>query len=214
MTFSLLILSLYFGIGEDLDPQSVASTSTLLYFICAICGYGAAAYVPSLTMERSLFYRELADGCYSVPTYYASKFVEEGIMCTVTSLIFCALVHFACKLQGNFGVFLVVYYLTSMTGIVLAYAVAAIVPTWEAANAVLPTYVTICMYFGGLFIVFDKIPPGWAWFSWTSFLRCELCHHSCYFPNNACGILVAPSCCLHRHILPYIYNVAVHRHCH
>jgi ABC-2 type transporter len=41
----------------------------------------------------------------------------------------------------------------------------------EAANALLPTYVTICLYFGGLFIVFDKIPKGWEWFSWISFMR-------------------------------------------
>lgn len=41
----------------------------------------------------------------------------------------------------------------------------------EAANALLPTYVTICLYFGGLFIVFDKIPKGWEWFSYTSFMR-------------------------------------------
>ena len=30
---------------------------------------------------------------------------------------------------------------------------------------------TTGMFFGGLFIVFDKIPRGWYWFSWTSFLR-------------------------------------------
>ena len=41
----------------------------------------------------------------------------------------------------------------------------------EAANALLPTYVTICLYFSGLFLVFDKIPKGWQWFSWTSFIR-------------------------------------------
>merc|ERR1719484_387209 len=58
-----------------------------------------------------------------------------------------------------------------MSGITLAYAVAALVPTMEAANAVLPTYVTMCMYFGGLFLLFDKIPHAWKWFSWTSFLR-------------------------------------------
>ena len=56
-------------------------------------------------------------------------------------------------------------------GIILAYAVAAVAPSMEAANAILPTLVTIWMYFGGLFIVFDKIPVGWYWFSWTSFLR-------------------------------------------
>ena len=38
----------------------------------------------------------------------------------------------------------------------------------EAANAVLPTYVTMCMYFGGLFLLFDKIPDGWRWSSRTS----------------------------------------------
>ena len=47
-----------------------------------------------------------------------------------------------------------------MIGIVLAYAVASAVPTMEAANALLPTYVTTCMYFGGLFLLFDKIPAG------------------------------------------------------
>lgn len=41
----------------------------------------------------------------------------------------------------------------------------------QAANALLPTYVTVCMYFGGLFLLFDKIPIYWQWFSWTSFLR-------------------------------------------
>jgi hypothetical protein len=64
-----------------------------------------------------------------------------------------------------------VYFLTSMIGIVLAYAVAAAVPSMEAANALLPTYVTFCMYFGGLFLIFDKIPRGWKWYSYTDFLR-------------------------------------------
>lgn len=50
--------------------------------------------------------------------------------------------------------------MTTMIGIVLAYAVASAVPTMEAANALLPTYVTTCMYFGGLFLLFDKIPTG------------------------------------------------------
>ena len=41
----------------------------------------------------------------------------------------------------------------------------------EAANAFLPLYITICLYFGGLYIAFDKIPTGWVWFSYTSFMR-------------------------------------------
>jgi len=169
--FSLLILSLYWGIGKNTDSQSIQSTAALLYFVAAICGYGAAAFVPSLTLERALYYRELSDGCYHPATYYMSKFIEEGVMATITSLIFCAVIHYGCSLQGNLGLLFLSYYLTTMMGIILAYAVAAVAPTMEAANAILPTLVTIWMFFGGLFIVFDKIPIGWYWFSWTSFLR-------------------------------------------
>lgn len=171
IVFALLILSLYWGIGENRDAQSIQSTASLLYFVAAICGYGAAAFVPSLTLERALYYRELSDGCYKPATYYIAKFIEEGVLATITSLVFCIFVHFGCALQGNFFLLFVSYYLTTMMGIILAYAVAAVAPSMEAANAILPTLVTIWMFFGGLFIVFEKIPTGWYWFSWTSFLR-------------------------------------------
>lgn len=169
--FSVLILSLYWKIGEQTDAQSIQSTASLLYFIIALCGYGAAAFVPSLTLDRPLFYRERADGYYTTFTYYMAKFIEEAVVAAMTSLLFCLVVFFSCGLQGSFGVFLAVYFLTSMIGIVLAYAVASAVPSMEAANALLPTYVTFCMYFGGLFLIFDKIPQGWKWYSYTDFLR-------------------------------------------
>ncbi|CAE8650677.1 unnamed protein product [Polarella glacialis] len=168
---SLLSMSLYWGIGDKSDVQSMQSTAAVLFFFCALCGYGAAAFVPSLTLERALFFREQADGCYIGVTYYIAKFIEEAVLCTFTSTFFSIIVFFAMNLQGNFGIFAATYFATSMVGIVLAYAVAAVAPTMEAANALLPTYVTTCMYFGGLFIVFDKIPIGWEWYSWTSFLR-------------------------------------------
>ncbi|CAK9067513.1 unnamed protein product [Durusdinium trenchii] len=168
---SLLSLSLYWGIGSKTDAQSIQSTAAVLYFFCALCGYGAAAFVPSLTLERALFYRERADGLYTGLTYYLAKFIEEALVCVVTSLVFSCAVFWAMELQGSFLVFAASYFLTTMVGIVLAYAVAAVAPNMEAANALLPTYVTTCLYFGGLFIVFEKIPDGWYWYSWTSFLR-------------------------------------------
>merc|ERR1719231_1572310 len=168
---SVIMLLLYLGIGDDEDTQSIASTSALLYFVAALCGYGAAAFVPSLTLDRPLFYRELADGCYSATVYYLHKFIEEAFLCVFTSLIFSVIVFFGVNLQGSFFIFASVYYLTTMVGIVLAYAVAALVPNMEAAGAILPTLVTLWMYFGGLFLLFDKIPTYLYWASWTSFLR-------------------------------------------
>ena len=135
----ILILLLYWGIGDDEDTQAIQSTAvrclppaafalppaarevealspldgspaavcgasqSLLYFISALCGYGAAAFVPSLTLDRPLFYRELADGCYTPLVYYISKFTEEAFLCIFTSLIFSAIVFFGAPRHHTLG---------------------------------------------------------------------------------------------------------------
>ena len=63
--FALILMSLYWGIGKGEDVQSQQSTAAMLYFVVVLCGFGAAAVVPTLTMERALFYRERNDGCYN-----------------------------------------------------------------------------------------------------------------------------------------------------
>jgi hypothetical protein len=82
-------MTLYFDIGDKKDAQSMQSTAALLYFIMALCGFGAAAVVPSLTMERALFIRERSDGCYSAMSYWVHKLLQEGVVLIFTSFIFC-----------------------------------------------------------------------------------------------------------------------------
>lgn len=171
IVYALLIFSLYWGIGDNMDQQSIASTASLLFLIATLCGFGAAAFVPVLNLERKLFYRELADGCYTPVVYFANKFIEEAFIALFTSAIFCVMVYYGCALTGSFGILFITYYLTTMIGIALAYFFAAAVNSLDAANTLLPLYVTMCLFFGGLFIVFDKIPVYWEWFSWTVFLR-------------------------------------------
>lgn len=127
--FGLLILSLYYGIGQELDTKSIASISSFLFFLVCLCGFGAAAFVPTLNLERRLFYRELDDGCYAPTTYYLAKFVEEAVLALATSAVFCLMTYFGLDLTGSFGIFFVTYYLTTLIGIILAYAVASIVPS-------------------------------------------------------------------------------------
>ena len=123
--FALLFMSLYWGMGEKTDPRSIASIVSLFFFIAAKCGFGAAAFVPALTMERSLYYRELADGCYAPVTYYFAKFLEEAFIAMFTSFVFTIVVFFGCSLSGTFGIFFTAFYLTTLVGVILAYAFAA-----------------------------------------------------------------------------------------
>jgi len=182
------MLALYWGIADEPNPQAIQSSASFLMYVVILCGYGAQAFTPTLFLDRPLFYHELSDGCYSPLVYYLSKLTEEAVLCVFTSLLFSAIVFFGVQLQGSFWVFATIYYLTSMVGICLAYAVAAISPTMEACNALYPIAVTSWMYFGGLFITFDKIPAYLTWLSWTSFFRFSwgaLMHNQ--FDANALG---------------------------
>jgi ABC-type multidrug transport system permease subunit len=171
IVYALLLFSLYWKIGDNLDQQSIQSTASLLFLVMTLCGFGAAAFVPILNLERPLFYRELADGMYTPIVYFANKFIEEAFIALFTSAIFTVMIYFGCALPGSFGILFISYYLTALVGIELAYFFAAAVPSLDAANTLLPLYVTMCLFFGGFFIVIDKIPVYWSWFSWTVFLR-------------------------------------------
>ncbi|OEU17389.1 P-loop containing nucleoside triphosphate hydrolase protein [Fragilariopsis cylindrus CCMP1102] len=169
--YAVVLLTLYFGLGEKTDTESIAAVTSLLFLNVALAGFGASAFVPALNIERKLFYRELDDGCYKPITYYCSKFIEEAFIAIFSSLLFSLLVFYGVKLTGHFGIFFLIQYLTTLIGVILAYAVSAAVPSIDVACSILPLYVTICLFFGGYFIPFSKIPVGWVWYSWTSFMR-------------------------------------------
>lgn len=176
LIFALIVLTLYAGEGKgeeggEASPQKVQGLVGVLFMVVALCGYGAAAVVPTLVLDRPLFYRETNDGCYGPCAYYIFKLVQEGFLCIFTSLMFMLIVYWGVGFQGNFGAMCAIYYLTTMISIALAYAIASLAPDIDAASAMLPTYVTTVMFVGGLIMLIDEIPGWWAWYGWTSFIR-------------------------------------------
>ncbi|EOD09781.1 hypothetical protein EMIHUDRAFT_105511 [Emiliania huxleyi CCMP1516] len=95
----------------------------------------------------------------------------EGFLCVFTSLLFTVVIFWGVQFQGSFFILMLSYYLVTMISIALAYAIASLAPTLEAASAMLPTYVTTVMFVAGLIMLTDEIPSQWAWYGWTSFIR-------------------------------------------
>jgi hypothetical protein len=60
-------------------------------------------------------------------------------------------------------VFWIVYYITLINGIALAYLVAALSPNMDVANAALPAYVVTLLFFAGQLITFGVMPNYWSW---------------------------------------------------
>eukprot|EP00195_Chlamydomonas_chlamydogama_P009759 CAMPEP_0202901782 /NCGR_PEP_ID=MMETSP1392-20130828/14649_1 /ASSEMBLY_ACC=CAM_ASM_000868 /TAXON_ID=225041 /ORGANISM="Chlamydomonas chlamydogama, Strain SAG 11-48b" /LENGTH=615 /DNA_ID=CAMNT_0049588397 /DNA_START=85 /DNA_END=1932 /DNA_ORIENTATION=+ len=167
----LLVMTLYLGIGDDFDPSNYINISAVLFMWVTLPAFGAAAYVPSLVLERNLFTRERNDGLYHVITYLLAKMVDELFLAAVASVGIAAFVFYGVRLQGNFACFWLVYYVTLCNGISLAYFIAAISPNLDVANALLPTYVVTLLFFAGFLFRLDDIPNYWKWYSYIDFMR-------------------------------------------
>ena len=177
--FMLVIISLYYGKGTPKGGSDLASSASafstvvpsVLFMVTVLPAFGAAGYMPSLMMERPIFVRERADGNYRVPSYLVYKVLEEFVVTVPISLLFCVAVYYGVGMQGDLGLFWLIFLVTQNIGIVLAYLVAAFAPSVDSANAILPCYVTICLFFVGLLIPYSEIPVYWQWFSYITFLK-------------------------------------------
>ncbi|KAG2493535.1 hypothetical protein HYH03_008349 [Edaphochlamys debaryana] len=171
IVIGLLMMTLYLGIGDLLAEDNVTNIAAVMYMWTTLPAFGAQAYVPQLVLERGLFTRERSDGLYQVVTYLLSRLFDELVISGITSLGVSAFVFYGIQLQGQWVVFWLLFYLTLSNGIILAYFVAAICPNLDVANAVLPTYIVSCLFFGGFLFRFSTIPAWWEWYSYIDFLR-------------------------------------------
>jgi len=103
-------------------------------------------------------------------TYLLAKVIEEFAVLLPAGLLSSALIYYVVELQGSFGIFLAVYYLSVFCGITLAYLIASLAPNVDTANAALPAYVVTLLFFTGFLIRSDDIPTGWKWYKVVNFL--------------------------------------------
>mmetsp|Transcript_15663 Transcript_15663/g.27086 ORF Transcript_15663/g.27086 Transcript_15663/m.27086 type:complete len:488 (-) Transcript_15663:808-2271(-) len=171
IVMSLLIMTLYLAVGDDFNQSNIINISAVLFMWITLPAFGAAAYIPSLVLERNLFIRERADGMYYVITYFLAKMFDELTIACLITLPVSAFVFAGVKLQGLWIMFWLHYFLTLCNGIVLAYFVAALSPNMDIANALLPTYVVTLLFFAGFLFRFDDMPPWWKWYSYINFMR-------------------------------------------
>ncbi|KAK9815892.1 hypothetical protein WJX72_011513 [[Myrmecia] bisecta] len=171
ITVTILMMSLYWGIGRNLVLSNILNIASLLYMWAILPGFAAMSYVPALVLERPLYIRERNDGLYWVITYLCSKMAEEIIIAFFCSLAFSCLVFFPVGFSGQWVLFWLVYWCTMSIGVALAYFVAAMSPNLDVANATVPAYVGSLLFFTGCLLRFADIPDYWTWYSYINFLR-------------------------------------------
>ncbi len=71
----------------------------------------------------------------------------------------------ACRLQGSFLIFWLVYWVSMSVAIALTLLAGAISPSVDVAGAVLPAYATTLLFFAGFMIPWGQLPDYWRWYA-------------------------------------------------
>ncbi|KAK9904696.1 hypothetical protein WJX75_000743 [Coccomyxa subellipsoidea] len=171
LVLALIIMTLYWRVGENHKLSNYNNLAAVLFLWTILPGYAAAAFIPTIVLERPLFVRERNDGLYRPITYVIFKMMEEISITLVNSLVFSAIVFFPLKLTGDFIIFWLIFLTTTSIGIVLAYAIASVSPNMDVANAALPAYVTSLLFFVGLLLRIQDQPAYWKWYGYIDFLK-------------------------------------------
>lgn len=74
-----IIMTLFQGMGTNQSVRTQSNVAAALFMWATQPSFGCASYLPTIMLERPLYYRERADGLYYSSTYYLSKVcVWEG----------------------------------------------------------------------------------------------------------------------------------------
>lgn len=185
--FVFLISTLFLGVGDNYAADNFTNVAGLLFLWCGLPVFSATAYLPGLilgttfpndladcSIERAVFYRERADGLYRVITYLVGRILDEVLWVLISSVIFGTIVWFATDLQGDYSIFWAVYTGNTLSGLGIAYCIAAIAPNLDAANAMLPAYASTLVLFSGFMIRLDDIPKYYSWYTRINFVQYSL----------------------------------------
>lgn len=171
LVMGFILFSLYWHVGKDLSEGNIYNIVAVLFMWTVVVAYSATAYMPAILMERALFLRERADGLFRVITYLGFKLFEEYSLGLVVSLPISAAVFYALHLNGSWALFWLVYWVSIMVGVSLGYFIAALSPNMDVANAALPVFITIMLFFTGLLIRWVDTPWYWRWVGYVNFLH-------------------------------------------
>lgn len=173
--FGFVMMSLFWKVGAPTGAGQTQSNqlnvASLLFMLNILPSFQASGYMPSVVLERAMFYRELDDGVYPLVSYIAYKIIEEGVVAIPVSLIAQMILFLGCALQGSYFYFWIIYYGVMSCGIALAYVCAAVAPDLVSANTLLPVYNVVQLLFSGTILRVQSMPDGWAWYRWTLFVR-------------------------------------------
>ena len=160
---TLIIFSTFWMVADNLTQQTVTNVTGILFFWTVTPAFGAASYIPSIMLSRPLFFRERSDGLYRSITFLCYLVLEELFIAIPVTLLINTIMWFGLKLAGSFMLWWVSFFITYIAGIMASYAICSVSPSIDVANAAVPIFGVICLFFSGLLIRVSSVGWWWRW---------------------------------------------------
>ncbi|KAG7667438.1 hypothetical protein Ndes2526B_g02020 [Nannochloris sp. 'desiccata'] len=163
---TIIIFSVFWQIGEKVNPSNVVNIVAIIFFWSIAPAFAAASFVPAIMLSRPLYFRERNDGLFRPITFLMYLMAEEIIVAIPVSFIACTMMWFGAGLQGSYIMWWCSFAISFVVGISSAYFISAMSPSMDVANAAVPIYGVLCMFFSGFLIRIPDMGWWWRWAVW------------------------------------------------
>jgi ABC-type multidrug transport system permease subunit len=195
--------TIYFNLASRAgDYQGMRTLVAAIFMTAAFSAMlNMDASLPTLIGSRSSFYRENAALMYDSGAYVLANFVVELPWLAAIVLLGTSIGYFMIGLKASASVFFTHYLATFTLALVLVsfgQTVAASVPSFDTAQAVVGILAPILFLFGGMFSKPSSMPPGSKWLNTIdpiayAFRALVPLHFHCEGGAGAgCATIVAP----------------------
>lgn len=164
---TLILFSTFWAVGETVTPNSVPGIAGIIFFWNVAPAFSAASFVPAIVLSKPLFFRERNDGLYRPITFLMYLMCEEIVVMIPVTFIVSMAMWFGLRLAGSYILWWVSLAISFVVGVSSAYFIAALSPSIDVANAAVPIYGVLCMFFSGFLI--RRASMGW-WWRWYLYL--------------------------------------------
>ena len=162
----LLFGIVFFNAGgkDDSDNVNFNTHFGLIAFL-ALVGMFQTAQNVLLTFpaERPMFLREYATGTYTAKAYFLGKFLMELVLCLAQVMITLVIVYFMCTLHGDFGYFLLIFWIEALCSNSLAFLLGSLMKDAKDATEVSNILYIPQFLFSGFFIRISLVPVFLRW---------------------------------------------------
>ncbi|PKU71423.1 ABC transporter G family member 38-like [Dendrobium catenatum] len=168
---ALLVGSIFWKIGKQREKSTdITVVIGAMYLAVIFVGFGNCSTVqPTITTERSVFYREKAAGMYSDLPYALSQVFVEVPYVFFQASYYSLMVYSMMSFEWTVTKFLWFFIISFLTFLYFTYygmMTVAVTPNIQVAGILSSCFFFFFNLFSGLFIPRPLIPKWWVWYYW------------------------------------------------